>query len=626
MLTGATRAAPIEAFVFGLARRRRCASAIAAVHDGLELALGARRRANRVQTSTSLVSMNRPALLATALALLVVGGAGVWLGRRVEHGASLERARSSSERASSHASGASAAVSTVATRVLGIATADLEVLVEGCVDPAWGETTLVVRTKSASEDSNGSSARSASNAPSTWSDSSLSNDSSSSRTSNSSDEVVVARVAIRDAGLVRLGRVPLQDLAVRLESEEGGVVASRDAARAQWERGPLALSLSTVWHAGVRFVDSSGRRVELPAAGGIFARQNAAPRVVPWTGRTPERAPASAFDADGAATTAFGSFRRLASSRFDVECNRAGCAGIVEFRACAPVDVLVLVGTAVVGRATIERVAPTIDVHLDGSVLAHAYGSVRGEVRARGGALHDTGFEGVAIQESAQRRATLLAKWDADGRFEVASLAPGRCWLSIRAAGRVQHLREIEVPRGGVLDVGVVELVEGAAIVGRIVDEAGRPVATRVWTASLASSGRDRWIGSHPDVQGEESFYVLDLPREVVLVGIDDERFAANPERFDLSAGDARDVVLVARSGVRVEFTSSRAIGAAADVRIVDASGVEVLVLRGAELGARPSRLVPGRYTARISRPDGAELVSPFEVAQSDTQVDLDVR
>lgn len=555
--------------------------------------------------------MNRRTQIAVAFALFVVVLTALWLEWRVEQGASLELAESVSDRASSYAPEASEVISTAASRMPGVATAELDVLVEGCVDPAWGETTLVVSTKSASLPSRSPS------------DANASNDSSSSNTSSASHEVVVARVVIRHAGLVRLGRVPLQDFVVRLETVEGREVATSVVTRAERERGPLEISLPNVWHAGVRFVDSSGRHVEFHASGSIFARQNATPRVVPWSGGTPERAPASAFDVDRAATTAFGSYRRLANSRFDVECNHAGCAGIVEFRSCAPVDVLVLVGTAVVGRTTIERVAPTIDVQLDGQALASVYGSVRGEVRARGGALHDTGFEGVAIQEDTERRATFFAKWGADGRFEIASLAPGRCWLSIRAAGRVQHLREIDVPSGGVLDVGVVELVEGAKIVGRIVDEAGRPVATRVWTATVASSGRDRWIGSHPDVQGEESFYVLDLPREMVLVGIDDERFAANPERFDLSVGDARDVVLVARSGVRVAFMSSGAIDAQADVRIVDASGVEALVVRGDELVTKPSRLVPGRYTARIASSDGAERAVAFDVEHIDTTIDL---
>lgn len=540
--------------------------------------------------------MTRRLLLATALVLLVALLVFIALARRGEHIPSLEREPRHVERGPSAPVDASAAIASA--REEGVASGELGVLVEGCIDPAWGDVTLVLRAGGRADESSEASR----------------------------GEAILARSAVREPGLVRFGRVPLRDVDLCLEGSDARNLASRAVTRAEWERGPVHFALPGTWRAGVRFVDSRGTVVERPAARGIFARQHAAPRVLPWSGATPARAPSAAFGADGTATSDSGAFRALTSSRFDLEASRAGCIGIVEFRACAPVDVLVLLGTAVLGRVTVPRVAPTLDVQLDRSVVERAYGSVRGRVRAREGALFDTGFEGVSIHEGEGRGATLRARWDADGRFEIGSLAPGRCWLAIEAAGRVQHRREIDVPSGGELDVGLVELVAGSAIVGRIVDEAGRPVAARVWTASAARSGRDRWIGSHPDAQGEESFYVLDLPREIVLVGIDDERYAPNPERFDLTRGDARDVVLVARAGVRVAFTNSRSIDRAACVRIVDASGVEVLVRRADELEAKPWRLVPGRYTARITSPDGAEGTFAFEVTASEATIALALR
>jgi uncharacterized GH25 family protein len=67
---------------------------------------------------------------------------------------------------------------------------------------------------------------------------------------------------------------------------------------------------------------------------------------------------------------------------------------------------------------------------------------------------------------------------DSKGRFRLGPLPPGRCEISVSAPGLFRPLtRVLEVPVGGSVEDLVLVCEEGASISGRVVDEAGEPVA-----------------------------------------------------------------------------------------------------------------------------------------------------
>ena len=114
---------------------------------------------------------------------------------------------------------------------------------------------------------------------------------------------------------------------------------------------------------------------------------------------------------------------------------------------------------------------------------------------------------------------------DAEGRFELRHLPPGRFDLIARAAGFVTRtMPGIEVPPGtAAVDLGTVALSPGAAIEGRVVDPRGQPIAgagVMVSLDELSSFGSsmpslDELTGATTDTEGR--FRIPDLAPGTVV-------------------------------------------------------------------------------------------------------------
>lgn len=114
---------------------------------------------------------------------------------------------------------------------------------------------------------------------------------------------------------------------------------------------------------------------------------------------------------------------------------------------------------------------------------------------------------------------------DAEGRFELRHLPPGRFDLIARAAGFVPRtLPGIEVPPGtAAVDLGTVALSPGAAIEGRVVDLRGQPIAGAAVMVSLDELSSlaspmpslDELTGATTDTEGR--FRIPDLAPGTVV-------------------------------------------------------------------------------------------------------------
>jgi hypothetical protein len=100
-------------------------------------------------------------------------------------------------------------------------------------------------------------------------------------------------------------------------------------------------------------------------------------------------------------------------------------------------------------------------------------------------------FDGSEEVEGWRNAAT-----DAEGRFELRALEPGRIALQVHAAGLSPVRRVVEVPaepKGERLDLGTLQLPAGALIEGRVTDTRGLPIAAAsVWFSEADSA---EWLG-----------------------------------------------------------------------------------------------------------------------------------
>ncbi len=178
---------------------------------------------------------------------------------------------------------------------------------------------------------------------------------------------------------------------------------------------------------------------------------------------------------------------------------------------------------------------------------------------------------------------------DAEGRFTVASLAPGRYRLTVCAAGFAPvAVPGIEIPPppprpepsepetagdkidAGPVDVGTVVLVPGATIAGRIVDADGEPVAEATIRAIP---------GGHRAISDEGGrFELADLrPGEILDLRVDLEGFARR-RLAGVAAPTLEPLAIVLERAGEVA-------GRVADINGYGIAGVEVSVLVG---GRRP--------------------------------------
>ncbi|MCP3962921.1 MAG: carboxypeptidase regulatory-like domain-containing protein [bacterium] len=124
---------------------------------------------------------------------------------------------------------------------------------------------------------------------------------------------------------------------------------------------------------------------------------------------------------------------------------------------------------------------------------------------------------------------------DAEGRFEIADLAPGRYDLAVRATGfapaRVPGVRVTE--DGGRVDFGTVIMVPGAAIEGRVTDPdggdiAGADVAVNLGRRGFSVINQDSGKHGQAKTDSKGRFVIADLtPDQPVALVVTKEGFGS---------------------------------------------------------------------------------------------------
>ena len=183
----------------------------------------------------------------------------------------------------------------------------------------------------------------------------------------------------------------------------------------------------------------------------------------------------------------------------------------------------------------------------DNAQSTHRNGVIRGRVLNAG---HDaTPIRNARV--SLGRTTNDKVFTDADGRFEIEAF-PGRHSLIAEKTGYARTMQvpwmEYDVAEGGVVDGVEIRMVKGAAIVGRVVDDAGEPVVgAAVNAASMRIVGAELQVsgtagGTWTDDRGEYRMGDLAPGRYVVsVVGIaEGAQVAGAPAEWSRAVGLAR--------------------------------------------------------------------------------------
>jgi protocatechuate 3,4-dioxygenase beta subunit len=185
----------------------------------------------------------------------------------------------------------------------------------------------------------------------------------------------------------------------------------------------------------------------------------------------------------------------------------------------------------------------------------------------------------------------------ADGRFRIAGAPGARFTVEVSKPGYAPLAwRDLPAPPGeGAIDLGVLDLVPGAAVEGTVSDPQGRPIAgARVWLLAAPGSSRrtrDRGAGAEPAARAdaEGGFRLADLrPGEPVGLRIDADGYLA-AEVPAVEPPTAAPLAVVLEPAARVSG------------RVVDAGGAPIA---GAEVRLGPREAAAG--TAGVPRAAGA--------------------
>ncbi len=206
---------------------------------------------------------------------------------------------------------------------------------------------------------------------------------------------------------------------------------------------------------------------------------------------------------------------------------------------------------------------------------------------------------------------------DMTGEFRWEGLPAGRGWFSARAGNLLVEERSVEVPAGGVADLGVLPFEAGADLEGRVVDGAGAPVpGARVMPAGPLHQDLFAEAG------GDGRFTLRGLPDgtvELLLVapGFAETRAWANAARgaADLVISKGGLLRIAARDGAGLPLSE----GSAA---VAGGEGFRV----GLRLDARGRgevRLPGGVYRVVIQRGDATSDAEEVVLAEGAT-VDLE--
>lgn len=190
---------------------------------------------------------------------------------------------------------------------------------------------------------------------------------------------------------------------------------------------------------------------------------------------------------------------------------------------------------------------------------------------------------------------------DAQGNVHIENVLPGLCWLRIGHGEGLWNL--VRVPAGDTLDLGEIVLHPRLQLAGRVIDEAGEPVAkARVEWTNLATMDFPRELidNRHAMSDGDGEVSIPAGPRRYVLVARDDELRVGHavldarggaPPPFEITLRPAGEIVILADlANVEAAVATVRAEG-----------GVPVATRAFDSRWRAPALPVPrGRYTVEV--------------------------
>jgi len=206
--------------------------------------------------------------------------------------------------------------------------------------------------------------------------------------------------------------------------------------------------------------------------------------------------------------------------------------------------------------------------------------------------LPPSGRRGLWLGMLGGPAAELDVELDEDGRALIQGAPAGAVELYLRLTGYEHAVQRVDLHAGERNDAGVLRVHAGASVAGHVVSENGEPVRARVW----CSNGDQA-------LQEADWFAIRGLPREIVLVGIDDPRWARNPIEVDLGRGPVQNASLVARPGSTLRLVGPYLATGAARLSVLDVRGLCVWRGDSLELEVHELRLLPGHYTVEVQRP-----------------------
>lgn len=300
----------------------------------------------------------------------------------------------------------------------------------------------------------------------------------------------------------------------------------------------------------------------------------------PATGATPasSAAPFEATPDEPSALESAGSAETSEPARVAADVPRAPDAPPA---ARAPAD-----GVVVVGEVRDEHGKPVPDA----LVLASGGG--------------DPFFASLPLDVSRRREVPWLRRVEtrtgADGRFEIAGIAPGPSQLAVRKGGFAPHdARGLDVPSGGRFDVGTIELQPSVIIAGRVVDARGRGVANasierlQESTGGMVMFSGFRSSGAEVATTGADGSFTVDQ----LAAGAFKLRVVSDEHPDKIEAGSA------SRPGERINLT------------ITLEQGYEIA---GRVVGVPPEKQSNLRVFATVSRGESSHAEFDFEVPFAD--------
>ncbi len=162
--------------------------------------------------------------------------------------------------------------------------------------------------------------------------------------------------------------------------------------------------------------------------------------------------------------------------------------------------------------------------------------SLQGGVQGKGGRL----LGGASIALDMEPTAETIA--DASGQFLLPSLQSGSWTLSVEAEGFAALERSVHLVAGEVQDLGVLVLMPGAQVDGRVQDKNAKPQSG----VSVRLKGAADSVRTQTDTLG--AFRFADLPAGSYSVDVPRGGHAL----LDLEAGQSQELVLVMRDAPRV--------------------------------------------------------------------------